>query len=388
MKKLSRAYKAASITDFPFIIENPLEYLEKHGLLSGAKNIFEAVELVGAQSRVQEIIHYTLEKQVYPLKPEIESVREILAFHATIAVLALLKDRRLNKRFAISVAKSVVERLHNADDQLIVTLARRLGLNVTKHEIEESLKIHVRQTVSRNVIKTLQYSIPFTDYLKLSKRFWGDPSWKLTNQMLLRGKVYLDRRKLLRLLEEKIASHIESLVERSASEAIQGGKVPSYLMDTLVKVREKSKGTSQLEPAFKMEGWQPSGTPIHDAFPPCMKSILTLALEGENLSHHQRFALATFMIWIGASEDDILEVLRKLPDYNEKKARYQVEHLMGKRGGGKKYLPYSCSTMKTLGMCTADCNTKSPLEAYRKNLKALFKHAEKASHKGEAKNEH
>uniref|UniRef100_A0A7J3ZJD7 DNA primase large subunit PriL n=1 Tax=Fervidicoccus fontis TaxID=683846 RepID=A0A7J3ZJD7_9CREN len=377
---MSKIYKSIGLSDFPFIVDNPLEYLEKLGLPSGAKSILEAAELVGVQSRVREIVQNVLERQVYPLRSDVEALREALAFHATVAVLALLGDRRLGKRFAISVAKSVTEKLRSAEDKLIVALARRLGLNVAKHESDDSLKVNVRQTVSRNVIKTLQYSIPFVEYLKLSKRFWGDPNWKLTNQMLLHGRVYLERKKLLRLLEEKVVAHVEGLIEKSASEIMQETEVPSCFTDILTEVREKIAKIAarpQLESTSRVEGLQLPEAPVYEAFPPCLKGILTQALEGENLSHHQRFALATFMTWIGAGEEDILEVLRKLPDYNEKKAKYQIEHLMGKRGGGKKYLPYSCATMKTLGMCVAECNTKNPLEAYRRNLKAISRQAER-----------
>ena len=96
-----------------------------------------------------------------------------------------------------------------------------------------------------------------------------------------------------------------------------------------------------------------------------------LAEKGEHLTHHQRFALATFLLNIGMDIEDVLNIFRNLPDFNERIARYQVEHLAGIRGGRKKYLVYSCEKMRTLGLCNSSCDVKNPLVFYWRTLKKL-----------------
>jgi DNA primase large subunit len=73
----------------------------------------------------------------------------------------------------------------------------------------------------------------------------------------------------------------------------------------------------------------------------------------------------------------VLELFKHAPDYNERIARYQIEHLAGLKGGRKKYSVYSCEKMKTLGMCVADCGTKTPVQYYLKQVRRSFKGAGK-----------
>ncbi len=106
-------------------------------------------------------------------------------------------------------------------------------------------------------------------------------------------------------------------------------------------------------------------------FPPCIKHLIAELKQGKHLSHHERFAVATFLINIGTDVEYVLNLMRYSPDFNEKIARYQVEHLAGLRGARKKYLVYSCDKMKSLGICVAECGTKNPLQYYFRELRKL-----------------
>ena len=63
-------------------------------------------------------------------------------------------------------------------------------------------------------------------------------------------------------------------------------------------------------------------------------------------------------------------------DFSERIARYQVEHISGKRGGRKKYTAPNCKTMKTHGICVNPdeiCATiSSPLSYYRKKARMIM----------------
>jgi DNA primase large subunit len=62
----------------------------------------------------------------------------------------------------------------------------------------------------------------------------------------------------------------------------------------------------------------------------------------------------------------VIDVFKDRADYNEKIARYQVEHIAGMRGSRTKYKPPSCNKMKSYGLCVeggAKCprKIKNPL---------------------------
>ena len=59
----------------------------------------------------------------------------------------------------------------------------------------------------------------------------------------------------------------------------------------------------------------------------------------------------TCVVNIGHGVDEVLALFRTSPDFNERVARYQVEHLAGLRGSRVKYLPYKCANMRSLGLC-------------------------------------
>jgi DNA primase large subunit len=96
-----------------------------------------------------------------------------------------------------------------------------------------------------------------------------------------------------------------------------------------------------------------------------MTRLLSRQVKGENLSHVERRTLATYLIVTGRSVDELMDMFKTSPDFNERVARYQLEHLAGLRGARKKYLPASCKTMKTYGLCFPDqwCdNIRNPLQ--------------------------
>jgi DNA primase large subunit len=88
-------------------------------------------------------------------------------------------------------------------------------------------------------------------------------------------------------------------------------------------------------------------------YAPCIKHALELMSRGENLPHSARIMLATYMLAIGKSIDEIVILFHNAPDYNEKVTRYQVEHLAGIRGSHTKYSVPSCQKLRSENLCFA-----------------------------------
>ena len=68
----------------------------------------------------------------------------------------------------------------------------------------------------------------------------------------------------------------------------------------------------------------------------------------------ENFAIASYMVNAGYGIDEVVDVFKDRSDFDEKIARYQVEHIAGLRGSRVKYKPPSCSRMKTYGLCIED----------------------------------
>jgi len=97
---------------------------------------------------------------------------------------------------------------------------------------------------------------------------------------------------------------------------------------------------------------------VTDYYPPCIRHALEVMNQGENLPHSARLMLATYMLAIGKSIDDIVILFHNAPDFNEKITRYQVEHLAGTKGSRTKYSVPSCEKLRNENLCfaTEECN--------------------------------
>ena len=155
-------------------------------------------------------------------------------------------------------------------------------------------------------------------------------------------------------MREVAAKAIESLIERLVI-----SKPPTRLVDMAKEITKNL--LKNLETRSGGLSGPLSGNKVRD--PPCIKEILKSVENGENIPHFARFLLATYLITIGRDLEEIVSIFSKLPDFNEKITRYQVEHIAGRRGSGKRYLTPSCSKVQSMGFCFRDhtcANVKSP----------------------------
>jgi ppGpp synthetase/RelA/SpoT-type nucleotidyltranferase len=69
---------------------------------------------------------------------------------------------------------------------------------------------------------------------------------------------------------------------------------------------------------------------------PIIQELIDKARQGYNLEHSERFAILLEMINNGYTDEQIHEVFKTIPDYNEKKTQYFIDH--ARKNG---YRPYS-----------------------------------------------
>jgi DNA primase large subunit len=305
------------------------------------------------------------------LGDSVGSVEEEVFGFTYASVLAILSSNRwVVSRYALAEAERAYQLLQREPDENVAQIARLVGLKTAEYGRAYREPVALIRGVT--VYREYPFSISLLEYVETAKRLLGDDSWKPANFPVLRGRIYLEKHHMLRLLKEAITRYVENRI-------VEIGKPLAEALNGLLAehVEEIRKVLSEREKPRVVRGGRveiPKGVIVEEAFPPCIRDLVERARRGENLSHHERFALATFLLNIGAEIEYVVDMFRNMPDFNEKITRYQVEHLAGLRGSRKRYRVYSCEKMKTLGICRADCeNTRSPLQAYYRKLREFIR---------------
>ena len=355
-------------TKYPFLIQ-PTQYFNiKYNVKLSFIEILKTMDIEKLKRRVRERILGAIKGKI-PDPFGVSDDEEIVAYYLSIIVLSIINDKWLIRRYAVAEAERIRKYLVNESNDVLSVIANTLGILLDNIE---QRPLRIPYFISKGIIYDVKYvfRVHVKDYLK-SIRLHSDLSWKLVNQIVSEGFVYLTREKVIRYLIEIITNIIERQVKPLTKEEVPS-LIKEILSDVEVEVQKIRKEHAQYalyaSMREKFDELRSLGIIVFEAFPPCIKALYQDALGGKHLSHHARFALATFLLNIGLDVDSVVNVFKKLPDFDETIAKYQVEHLAGLRGSRKKYKPYNCDTMRTLGLCIEECNVKNPLVKYYRNV--------------------
>jgi DNA primase large subunit len=240
---------------------------------------------------------------------ESEIKEEIASFAAARMILGSLRNQFITNRFAVNESKMVRNHLDKADDETIKKVSSRFGISPEKDMLD----------------------IP--TYLKFSPR---DRHYRLINKKIINGKVFVRKAEEMRLIEEAVKKHIENIpVVRDVPQSMK--KVGESILEELPKTQTRIN---------VKEG----------DHPPCIMNLFESIKKHENLPHTARWYLATYLLAINMSDEQITAIFSGVPDFSEKTTRYQVAHAR-KKG----YSVPACSTVMSYGLCTAVCRIGSPL---------------------------
>lgn len=269
----------------------------------------------------------------------IDDYIKLMAFPVILAMLSYIGSKTLINKYAIKKAKEIEEVLRHEDDDVLCYVASN-GFNWTIKPVGKSI-----------------FAINFKDYLIASAMF-NDQSWKLINQILINGLVYLSKSKLIRLMAAELQRKIIQIEPKKE-------EPPESIKNIILKIREVIKKTIS-----ERHDYLKASEPVNiNSFPPCVLSIYNDLISGKSVSHIARFILTTFLINIGLDVDSIINIFQKVADYDPAKTRYQVEHIAGKRGSRTKYITPKCENIKTMGLCLGNCGVKHPLNAYKRKVR-------------------
>ncbi len=335
------------LAKYPFL-DQSAAFIEKYNL---TLTDLSAPAYSGIVDRAFERVRGSIEGEEASLNlgdPE----TEILSYPLALAVVYASKVRWLVNRFATYEAK-------RCEELLKLEVASKLA-EIAKASFGWKVELQdVKLEWERRGFK-----LRLDDYLEVAPQFHS-PAWKLTNKYVDKGSVFLDSKDFARLLSENLKLRI---TKRANEEGVKNFELPAAFQTRMSGITALLDEKKQF-----YEDELPDGL-VEDARPPCIIAIVNDLSAGKSLSHMARFTITTFMLNVGESVDGVLKLFGNVADFDEGKARYQVEHIAGITGSRTKYAPPKCEVLRSFGLCIepdALCASVShPLNYYKRKVKA------------------
>ena len=315
---MSVTWSRRDLAKYPFSTQ-AIRFIDTLGITLDQLESPEMARVVDrAVERAREALRYAIVEPNWD-----DDLVEILSFPTAIALISYLRDRYAERRYALAEARRAYLLLQEEEIPRLVDLAKHtFGWKIRPlGDSEQRLAINL------------------STYLRNASTF-HDPYWKLVNREMILGEIIITKTEAARLLQEEI--------QRKLLERFKPVELPPTLAKSADILRsELGQLQEELSKPLKLEKLN------FDALPPCIKNIIKKISDTGHASHVERFTLASFLIAINTPADDILSIFSKLSDFDEKKTRYQIEHIAGVRGSRTKYTPPSCDTLKTHGLCVS-----------------------------------
>jgi len=317
----SAGFTKNDLAKYPFLKETA-EYIKPLDLQIGDLTSIGMDQLLKrAEERVNEaIINRIVNRNLKKID------LEILSFPVALLIVITTENSFIKKRYALAEAKQASSDLAKEPKERILKIAR---------DFDWKIKLSPKEDGDSPLV----FTIKFTDYLRNAAHF-HDKKWKLTNSILSHGNIFLNRKDVVRLLEEEVRRRIEKRLDV---------KLPKYPPELIVVAERVKKLASEV--IGQMEIDELPKVVVQTAFPPCINALYEAASSSHHLSHIGRFTLTSFLVNIGMSPEKVNELFKSFSDYNERLTLYQIEHIAGERGSGTRYTPPQCSVLQTHGVC-------------------------------------
>lgn len=292
---------------------------------------------VRGMERVMQSIEGEIEKPL--IKDESWLLSETLSYPFAQILVACVDDQLFTKRYALKEAEATSKWLEKESTDFLLEFGEDFGIQAEA--------------------EGLQFSMHFADYIRFSSSI-REPIWKLTNRQLRSGMVVVTKKDFVRLLQEATKERIEKSfpIPKIPSE------VSSFCASYVAEIKDK------FEVHKKKFGTTDFGAVEPDLFPPCISHALANVQGGVNLAHSMRFAMTSFLLSVGMSVDETLNLFNVSPDFDAEVTLYQIEHIAGSTGNI--YKPPACDTMRTYGNCIGKdrlCEKiNHPLAYYEKKI--------------------
>ena len=311
---MDSALSSEDFAKYPFLKQASKQIEELQftiGTLSSEKPVFDR-----AKNRVEKaILEVNTGEAIRDKRAEISS------FAAALILVIATKNPWIKKRYALAVAKTAHAQMLVESKGKIFAIAKDFEWDIEEGAFGKDFRVG------------------FSFYLKNAAHMHGS-EWKLVNQILDKGMVYLNKDKVARLLQEEIKRRVEKRLD--VSEIKNLPEEITAIAEHLMKLAQEIMG---------QESEEMPKVVIQAAFPPCINALYADAAQSHHLSHIGRFTLTSFLVNIGMTPEGLNDMFKTFSDYNERLTRYQIEHIAGERGSGTKYTCPQCSVLQTHSVC-------------------------------------
>ncbi len=306
-----------NLKKYPYLV-NPWSYAS---LKLGFERAFETI--AGDERFVELALRRVKLAMEGRLPDEISASTEEEVFSFWLSLLSLKSAGSvylLNRVVDVEVER-LSRFIENEED--LASIARALGIRVEDRSISFPWIIEKGRVVNR----VLDIAVPVQDFLKYAS---GSKlsELRLVNNFVKGGYVFLERRRLVKLLVEASRRFIlESL------KAIEVPETPVF--DKLVEEVKKLEIREAL--GFREE-----------LLPECIKQIIARSM-ARRLSDEEIYVLLSFLSSIGAPREYVSSLLVEIGLADKGKAKVIAESLARVKG----YTPFKCEELKARGIC--DC---------------------------------
>lgn len=328
------------LAKYPFL-NKTASYVAQFGL---TLNDFSSGEYNKIIDRALMKLKYAIEGKI--LKVDLSELDiEILSHALALALIYGMKNTWIIRRFANSEQKRCYELMKEEEPKKLIEIA--------KDAFDWNLKL--------TDIDGYDFTMPLEQFLQIAPKFQSQ-SWKLVNFMVHNGKVHMSKEKVARLLSEAVKIKI---LKKTEEEEVKRMKLPEALELKVEEIKKLIRDRREItEDKVPKEG----------IIPPCISAIIKDIKEGKPVSHIARFTVSAFLLNIGMSVEDVLNIFKNIADFDEKKALYQIKHIAGMIGSKTKYVPPKCEVLKSSGLCVNQdeyCEkAKHPLQYYKMRRKS------------------
>ncbi len=265
---------------------------------------------------------------------------EIMSFPVSLVLVRSTNLDHLMSLYAGAEASRVEYFLSNERNPRIIEDIFKDYIGVELEHTSGKGHLSAYYSTTSNLFLSLPpFRIPIMEYLKRAVGL-RKPEWKLVNRMVSNGKVFVTQEDIIHLIREEIKAMIYQRLKDTKL-----AKLPENLERISKEIIKMAPPPRESFTILKVGP---------ENYPPCVREALKLLEKGENVPHYGRFLLATYLLRVGKSVDDIVALFPKAPNFKQNVTRYQVEHIAGLKGGRTKYSVPSCKTLQTHSFCFMD----------------------------------
>lgn len=325
-------------------------------------NVFDTV-IRTAANEILSAMKTTKDYSKMEMSLNIVNEIEVPQFYITLMLLSKLSTVVLNhylRYYRAKLDRHTMIISHERDDTFVSNLYWDIILRTaTRYSLMEDKKY---------------FGIKLKDYLLFSSTISNRPNeyylpLKLCNMiakggwvLILRNDLFLLRMLLAKIAENKIrelvkkvkefeSAKINKAVEEITNYMIKQNNIdPTSGYNDIKNQIEEQKQVKEIHSKFLVEGVINGDI----RFPPCINAILHSIEMSYHLTHNEKLLLNTYLIKKGFEINQIHDIWKRSPKYDEIKTNYILEELFEKQ-----MLPFNCDKVDSIGSCWKNKDTQN-----------------------------